>query len=277
MKKQQKTSKLGAALSVVKAKLNSVKDSGAGVAKLLVAATAAMVVSLSLPQIHSNLLYRNSSSKIFRVSNVADTGHGTGFAVTTKSGAKVIMTNKHVCKFIPEGGLAVNETGTLFVKPVYIDSKADLCLMAYPPGRSIAGFTLASDSPVLNEDVLTMGYPLDQLKHIRRGAISGDRILEVAEPYDPTNPCAHPQWDSVKHRFQIMPDLTQDFNPFMPQICVESIFGTETSITIYPGNSGSPVLNVYGSLVGVVFAADNRPNLGVMMSYKDVKRVLEAN
>lgn len=222
---------------------------------------ALLYIGVTLPQVHSNLLFAKSASKIGLVTTMEQQGHGTGFFIKAKSGKRFIMTNNHVCKIIPNGGLFVNERITTFVMPFYKDNIADICLLKYPENaKTPSDFELGTE-PLINQDLWTMGYPLDHLKHFSKGAVSGDRLVDIAEPVDA----------DCKNIVEI-PTL---FGPI--PICVIRRVATETSVTIFPGNSGSPVLNIWGNVVGIMFAGNGQSNLGIMARWADVKRVLERN
>lgn len=50
---------------------------------------------------------------------------------------------------------------------------------------------------------------------------------------------------------------------------------TAISAAIYPGNSGSPVTDEYGSVLGVVFAGRRGSSTGFMVPYKHLKEFLD--
>ena len=47
-----------------------------------------------------------------------------------------------------------------------------------------------------------------------------------------------------------------------------------TSAVIYGGNSGSPVVDFFGNVVGVAFAANNSDNYGEIISLHDLKNFI---
>jgi hypothetical protein len=56
--------------------------------------------------------------------------------------------------------------------------------------------------------------------------------------------------------------------------CLEVTVGAyKTNILIRPGNSGSPVVDFWGNVVGIVFASDNY-NWGSVVSYRDLEKFL---
>ena len=72
-------------------------------------------------------------------------------------------------------------------------------------------------------------------------------------------------------------------NPFMAMfgiksVCKYELAGYQTTNIIYGGNSGSPVVNFYGNVVGVVFAGS--PSVitnGYMVPYPIIKEFIENN
>jgi V8-like Glu-specific endopeptidase len=57
--------------------------------------------------------------------------------------------------------------------------------------------------------------------------------------------------------------------------CIAHIYAATSSIQIYPGNSGSPVMNSSGDVVGIIFAGDNRTNYGSYVPVFKIREFLE--
>ena len=181
----------------------------------------------------------------------------------TKKGRKVIVTNQHVCEGVGDAIVEVNQK-IYSVMPFYVDKTADICLMTYPLLNLEQGLRLAPNVPYINETIWTNGYPLDHYLHLSEGKVTGPKLAQIGVQYDPENPnCANPFFPY----------------PWLPQvgICIILRPAVETSAQIFPGNSGSPVFNKYLEVVGIMFAGDNRSNLGLMVPWEHLKRVLDKN
>jgi S1-C subfamily serine protease len=63
---------------------------------------------------------------------------------------------------------------------------------------------------------------------------------------------------------------------FIFMVCVQDIVSIETNIVIFGGSSGSPVVDFFGRLVGVVFAGDNRTNYGYLVPIRYITDFLSA-
>jgi V8-like Glu-specific endopeptidase len=57
--------------------------------------------------------------------------------------------------------------------------------------------------------------------------------------------------------------------------CFRSYQSYATTATTYPGNSGSPVVNKYGNIIGVLFAGSSKEEKdNYLVPVSEVKRVL---
>lgn len=146
----------------------------------------------------------------------------TGFHVKYK-GKVYIVTNKHVCDFHNQNYQHNFIQFEEYVGEIIkISDVHDLCLVT---SNRTDGLEL-SQSPVNNLDKVTLiGFPRGMNKVIREG-----RVISYEE-------------------------ITASWLGFGTR--VKTIY---ISTTTYGGNSGSPVLNSHGKVVGVLFAGDANYN-----------------
>jgi S1-C subfamily serine protease len=177
---------------------------------------------------------------------------GTGFSIRAPSGRVYTLTNKHICELAEGGKLAAHIPGTARWVPINVIYKAettDLCLLDAIPGAS--GLTLATN-PHLTERLFVMGHPYLNPLTISEGYTVGRTVFELSTDIQSKAECTAPN--------QVWKQAFTIFGPIM--MCVEQVDTMDTSIPIFPGNSGSPVFAADGEVVGIVYAADSRTNRG---------------
>lgn len=160
----------------------------------------------------------------------------TGFHIEFY-GNTYIVTNKHVCQ---HPGVKGNKIvfGESLGTIIAIDTKHDLCVVS---SKRMKGLKLAEKTPLNFQPIYLIGYPRGIGKVIRKG-----HVIEAKQIFAP--------W------------LKMDYN------WVDTY---HISTIAYGGNSGSPVVNEYGEVVGVLFAG--RPGIetdGYMVPLKDLKSFL---
>jgi hypothetical protein len=62
---------------------------------------------------------------------------------------------------------------------------------------------------------------------------------------------------------------------FFGPLCLKNYVAGITTIQALPGNSGSPVVNFWGNVVGVLFAGNDSDNWGIVVPLDQVKSFLE--
>jgi S1-C subfamily serine protease len=179
---------------------------------------------------------------------------GTGFLVVApNSGITYILTNAHICEVSTNGYLMATKDSWKKGIAVRILEKADytdLCLLEALPGAT-GGYTLAEDVSA-RERLFAVGHPHLKPLTITDGFIVERLDIELVEAEKNREQCVGPGY--------VFKDVDTMFGPL--PLCVKQIDGWDTSIEIYPGNSGSPQLNARGELTGVMFAADGRTHRG---------------
>lgn len=166
-------------------------------------------------------------------------GGGTGFELRTPSGNVVTVTNKHICALAENGYIAA-------YSPI-------------SPGRGIPlrvkGVSDSTDLCALEAVPGATGLSLaERLNALRKAFILGHPWL---------NPLTFSEGYMVVREAQQMSETL-------------TIDGIETTIPAYPGNSGSPVFDSSGDVIGVVFATDQRTHWGVFIPLDVLKSFISA-
>ena len=159
------------------------------------------------------------------------------------------MTNNHVCelKRISPTGIWIKMPNGSLVRAKILAryAKHDLCLIEHIEGISTLG--LGSD-PRLGETNYAIGYPQLQPKTLTSGEYVGTAEVQVVMDEARTVEELHCKGGVV------------DYSPWMGAVCIRSYMAFFTTTPILGGSSGSPVVNSFGNLVGVAFAASAQGN-----------------
>jgi S1-C subfamily serine protease len=190
---------------------------------------------------------------------------GTGFHVKAKSGTVYIVTNRHVCEISKDGYVDVLSSSLPRPIPRRIIQKYedhDLCLVEPIVGKK--GLDIASSVDV-GEDIVLVGHPNLRPLVVKKGEYIGNQVIELISGYDKST--CKGNW--------ISNDFLKEFYN-IEGICVESYYSMQASVTSYGGNSGSPVINKYGNVVGVLFAGSTRVvDDAYLVPLRHLKRFLE--
>jgi S1-C subfamily serine protease len=220
----------------------------------LVAAAALFVVGAGLvlkgPQFHGNYIRDKVGSQVVMILDKEGMGGGTGFAVKAPSGKSYVITNAHVCAIGIETGIVYAKSDTGRPIPLKIlerSNQSDLCVLE---GLArLTGLTIASGVD-LGEELGIVGHPQLMPLTLTRGQLIG--YANVAVMVD-VGPC---EKDEGMYR-----TVMSMFGP----VCIEINHSGLTTIPALGGNSGSPVVNFWGNIVGVLYAGDPSNNWGIIL------------
>lgn len=186
--------------------------------------------------------FRDSSVMII---NSLKSSGGSGVILDSTPGYSEILTNRHVCKVVENGGYVVKNGELKQVAETKRYEKHDLCLIKvyYDYGINIP---IAKLSPKLANIGHTSGHPALRPHTVSSGHFSDIQIIEVVTDMK----------ECKKEDLQGPNGLYCFFFGAMPVF--EEFEAQALSALIMPGSSGSAVYNKTGELSGLVFAGSGR-------------------
>lgn len=197
------------------------------------------------------------------ITNLSRTSGGSGSVIQSDKVFSEILTNKHVCDVVQNGGIVTKEDGTVGTVLKYITSNQhDLCLITVS-GNLKANAELSSTPPEGYESAVVSGHPHLNPLTMSKGHFSDKRIISVltgmrlctdAEKTDPDT--------------ELFCLVTGGF-PIIRQY--EATFVTAT---IMPGSSGSAVYKQDGKIAAVIFAGAGDFGYGYAVPYEYVYNFL---
>lgn len=229
------------------------------------------IMSFGSSIIHSTFIEHKIGSNTVYIRSAKDAslqGSATGFEVKAPSGKVYTLTNAHVCGLADAQGIVMVEekrfSGRLIPKHVIeVYDENDLCLVEGLQGYE--GLTLASGSDV-GDLVWSVGYPLGEGMNISSGRIKAYGPVKIVDTDIPAEQC------TGKHMHM------EKFNTLFGtlEFCAIEREAAQTDVATYPGNSGSPLVNVYGNVEGIMFASNSDTNWGSAVDVSVIKTFLKA-
>jgi S1-C subfamily serine protease len=189
-------------------------------------------------ELHEDVLYMYVGSSVVRLTS-AGSG-GTGFQIHANSGKKYLVSNKHVCSLAVNGQLTAtaDDGREAQVTVLHESSSHDLCLLSkFPQMRGLR----YSPSLKQKEKVYVVGHPGGRDLSFESGRYVRD--LEITVSY---------RCEGMSELFKIFPELIHLKQFF--RYCPRTLKSSYLNLTIYGGNSGSPVVDKFAGVVGVIFA-----------------------
>lgn len=200
------------------------------------------------PEAHNHFLRWRVGESVVQVLSMTSNGGGTGFAVQGASGKNFIMTNRHVCEVQANGVIRVKvgDNEPIIRKVIHMDSIHDLCLIEGVKGLS--PINLGSNQEK-GDFLFVVGHPGLRQLTTSQGEYIGREIVELEYDVEKREDCPG-QVIELPLIYQIL--MGKEF------VCLRPYEALATSAVIYPGNSGSPVVNRWGNLIGVAFAGSTQ-------------------
>jgi S1-C subfamily serine protease len=199
-------------------------------------------------------------------------GGGTGSQIELPSGNKYIVTNDHVCELKDsQGMLYIKTQGTdQWIKREVLEQSGttDLCLVRGIEG--LPALSLAENGPEIGDEVYAYGHPLLQPLTGTRGEYIERIRIEVLN-YVIMDQADADACNKPKNKI----DQIDDFFLGKMPVCLSEVDSESTTMIIYPGNSGSPMVNDRGQVIGIVFAGSNETHWGYAVPLYAIKDFLK--
>jgi len=207
----------------------------------------------------SNVELSDTSVKVVR--NDGRSG-GSGVILQSSTYSSQILTNKHVCKIIENGGLVITERSAHAVVSFTESSFHDLCLVTVAADLGV-NTTIAKKAPAPYSLASISGHPGLMPNVITRGHFSGKQIIEIMTGF---RPCEEKdlETDDVLLCFFLggIPQITR----YEAQV---------VTAMIQPGSSGSAVFNDRGEIAGVAFAGAGQLSTAYVVPYEFIAHFLD--
>jgi len=172
----------------------------------------------------------------------------TGFSIMTTDVVSFVLTNQHVCDMGPNATYTLTLQSGHKVQATFVraDPFADVCLLK--ANAIIPPLTLAKQNASQGDRVVAVGGPAGVFPIIVDGIISGYYNMHMRhEPDEDGN-------FEIHFRSQVM------------------------SAPVYGGSSGSPVLNMDGEVIGIVFAVrGEKEHIAFLVPISEVWRFLNTD
>lgn len=198
-----------------------------------------------------------TEKSIVKVTNIQGNSGGTGW-VTRSEGKNVIVTNDHVCG-VEFGGYVriTQDDGTPSLKRILKRSFVrDLCVVE---GVDAPALKLARKPAKRFDPVKVLGHPGLRPTAPATGVFTGNGIVPIGFDVKPDGTCP--------------PEAVAE-NSLFGSYCVLYMELGYTTVPIMPGNSGSPITNTDGEVIGVINSADSRGNQGMFVPLEYLRDML---
>lgn len=240
----------------------------------LILSTVIIYSALVIPSVHRHLLKWYVGKRVVMITNPTDNGAiiglGTGSIVKLPSGKNAILTNAHVCALKNDHD-ELDIISPLYDRPIRkkiieISNFTDLCLIE--PIEGISGLTLGQTLSI-GDEVYTQGHPMGMDETMSQGDIVSEDWIQIPEK-EITTPEEEASCNKPKNQVLTVPGWFGT----MEKLCMVNVLAYSSTVPTFPGNSGSPMFDWRGRMIGVVFAGSRATNWGFMINLEDVKKFI---
>ena len=181
--------------------------------------------------------FSNTSVKVL---NMEGSSGGTGVILTSTAAITTILTNKHVCDVIKNGGVIEYKQRKIIIRDYQNYKYHDLCLVRVTENLNVQT-RIAKTPPKQHSPAFISGHP-SLLPHVVSPGSFSDRFI-------------------VKVRTGSRKCTAAEMNRMLECVLfgevpvVESFNAQLVTGIVLPGSSGSAVFNLSGEIAGIVFAS----------------------
>ena len=224
------------------------------ITKILAVAAMFAFVLVKSPQMHGNFIRHYVGKNVVKV--MGPRGGGSGFQVVAPSGNQYIMTNNHICLLADKKDMLdvylLDAKYPIKRKVIKRLPHHDLCLLE--PIDGLRPLSVANNVSV-GEMVGLIGHPGLRPLTLSKGEVIGTTVIELIFGVNMSEEICIGTLTLVK-------DMPNNFfkvlleSQGIESVCVAKLRTNMLNAISYGGNSGSPVVNIFGNVIGVLFAGN---------------------
>jgi hypothetical protein len=215
---------------------------------------------LKAPEWHGEYIRSAVGSQVVMLTDKSMKRGGTGFALQMPSGEVLTMTNAHVCELEKYGQIYANiGRKKIPLEIVEKSNTSDLCLLS---GISNLSGLEVADSVAIGQEIGIVGHPALMPLAVNRGQLLGyEKVVVLADD----KPCEKEG------------GMFKNEETWFGLVCTEQFVAGLTTVIVLGGNSGSPVIDFYGNVVGVLFAGSgpDMANWGIIVPLDQLRNFIK--